>query len=168
MTLADAPNGRALELAEAEALLAATGLVLSREVPPESVEVVIGVQDDPSFGAIEWFGIAGVAVELLDDRAYAAVPLTSADADELVRAPRAAPLLTGYSGGPAMDLVALTEVVLRISALADVELGVIEDEFADNAARFNYPAEVLVKSRLALEELIALIEGRAFPFSDLK
>ena len=43
-----------------------------------------------------------------------------------------------------------------------------EDEFAANAARFNYPAEVLFKSRQALEELIALIEGRAFPFSDLK
>jgi protein associated with RNAse G/E len=43
-----------------------------------------------------------------------------------------------------------------------------EDEFAANAARFNYPAEVLLKSRTALEELIALIEGRAFPFSDLK
>jgi protein associated with RNAse G/E len=43
-----------------------------------------------------------------------------------------------------------------------------EDEFAANAARFNYPAEVLRKSRTALEELIALIEGRAFPFNDLK
>lgn len=43
-----------------------------------------------------------------------------------------------------------------------------EDEFVANAARFNYPAEVLLKSRLALEELIALIEERAFPFNDLK
>ncbi|HEY0378820.1 MAG TPA: DUF402 domain-containing protein [Pyrinomonadaceae bacterium] len=43
-----------------------------------------------------------------------------------------------------------------------------EDEFAANAARFNYPAEVIMKSRTALEELIALIERRAFPFSDLK
>ena len=43
-----------------------------------------------------------------------------------------------------------------------------EDEFATNAARFNYPAEVLLKSRLALEELIALIEERAFPFNDFK
>lgn len=43
-----------------------------------------------------------------------------------------------------------------------------EDEFAANAARFNYPAEILLKSRLALEELIALIEGHAFPFNDFK
>ena len=43
-----------------------------------------------------------------------------------------------------------------------------EDEFAANAARFNYPAEVLLKSRTALEDLIALIERRAFPFGDFK
>ena len=43
-----------------------------------------------------------------------------------------------------------------------------EDEFAANAARFNYPAEVLQKSRDALEELLGLIEGRGFPFDHLK
>lgn len=43
-----------------------------------------------------------------------------------------------------------------------------EDEFAANAARFNYPAEVLLKSRMALEELITLIKARAFPFNDFK
>ncbi|HKR00019.1 MAG TPA: DUF402 domain-containing protein [Pyrinomonadaceae bacterium] len=43
-----------------------------------------------------------------------------------------------------------------------------EDEYAANAARFNYPVEVRHRSQLALEELIALIEKRAFPFSDFK
>jgi acyl-CoA synthetase (NDP forming)/RimJ/RimL family protein N-acetyltransferase len=117
--LAETPSGRELLPAEAGRLLAAMDLVLSFEVPPESVEVVIGARDDPSFGALAWFGIAGVATELLGDRAYAAVPLTTADAEELVSAPRAAPLLTGYSGSPAMDLAALRDIVLRLSAIAD-------------------------------------------------
>ena len=43
-----------------------------------------------------------------------------------------------------------------------------EDEFAANAARFNYPREVLDKSESALKELISLIEQRAFPFGDFK
>ena len=94
-------------------------IVLSAEVPPDSVEVVIGTRDDPSFGALASFGIAGVATELLGDRAYAPVPLTTPDAEGLVRAPRASPLLTGYSGGPPLDLFALTDVVLRLSALAE-------------------------------------------------
>ena len=60
-----------------------------------------------------------MATELLGDRAYAPVPLTSADAEELVLAPRAAPLLTGYGGAPPMDLLALSDLLLRLSALAD-------------------------------------------------
>ena len=117
--LAEAPQGRALSVEEAGRLLGTLGLVLSHEVPPDSVEVVLGARDDPSFGALTWFGIAGLATELLGDRAYAAVPLTAEDAAELVGAPRAAPLLAGYGGAPPMDRLALAELVLRLSALAD-------------------------------------------------
>lgn len=39
-----------------------------------------------------------------------------------------------------------------------------EDEFAANALRLNYPAEVSRRVREALAELIALIEARGFPF----
>ena len=56
--------------------------------------------DDRSFGALVSFGLAGLATDLLGDRAYAAVPLTDSDAAELIEAPRAAPLLHGYGGGP--------------------------------------------------------------------
>jgi acyl-CoA synthetase (NDP forming)/RimJ/RimL family protein N-acetyltransferase len=117
--LADAPDGRMLDADEAGRLLGCVGIVVSHEVPPDAVEVVLGARDDPSFGALASFGIAGVATELLGDRAYAPVPLTTADAEELVLAPRAAPLLTGYSGSPAMDLLALRDLLLRLSALTD-------------------------------------------------
>ncbi|MDT4898600.1 MAG: uncharacterized protein QOH25_3677 [Acidobacteriota bacterium] len=43
-----------------------------------------------------------------------------------------------------------------------------EDEFVANAVRFNYPAEVRHQSQEALQELIALIEKRDFPFNDFK
>ncbi|HEY8300295.1 MAG TPA: acetate--CoA ligase family protein, partial [Jatrophihabitans sp.] len=117
--LAADPDGRALTVDEAGRLLGCVGIVVSHEVPADSVAVVLGARDDPSFGALSWFGIAGVATELLGDRAYAPVPLTTADAEELVRAPRAAPLLSGYGGSPPMDLLALQELLLRLSALAD-------------------------------------------------
>jgi ATP-grasp domain len=60
-----------------------------------------------------------VATDLLEDRAYAAVPLTTADADELIAAPRAAPMLSGYGGAPPADLPALAELALRLSMLGD-------------------------------------------------
>jgi hypothetical protein len=55
----------------------------------------------------------------LGDRAYAAVPLSTADAAELIAAPRAAPLLSGYAGAPHADLSALADLALRLSTLGD-------------------------------------------------
>lgn len=43
-----------------------------------------------------------------------------------------------------------------------------EDEFAVNAERYNYPTKVRRHSQEALEELLTLIEKRAFPFSEFK
>ncbi len=65
------------------------------------------------------FGIGGVATELLDDLAYRAVPLTDADAADLIGAPRAAPLLDGYRGARVVPRAPLIDLALRLSALAD-------------------------------------------------
>jgi protein associated with RNAse G/E len=43
-----------------------------------------------------------------------------------------------------------------------------EDEFAANSSRYNYPMEVRHRAQAALQELVALIEKRDFPFSDFK
>src|SRR5699024_2580806 len=77
------------------------------------------VTADQSFGALVSFGMGGLATELLDDRAYRAVPLTDRDAAELIGAPRAAPLLDGYRGTPAVDRTPLVDLAQRLSALAD-------------------------------------------------
>ncbi|HEX9338848.1 MAG TPA: acetate--CoA ligase family protein, partial [Pseudonocardiaceae bacterium] len=83
------------------------------------VSCVIGLQDDPSFGSLVYFGLSGIVSDLLGDRAYAAAPLTDVDAAWLVRAPRAAPLLAGYAGAEPADLAALADLVLRVAAMAD-------------------------------------------------
>lgn len=43
-----------------------------------------------------------------------------------------------------------------------------EDEYAVNAARFNYPIEVRRRSQEALAQVIALLEEGDFPFNDLR
>ena len=120
--LADSPDGRELSVDEAGRLLAGIGIVLSFERPIETVQVELSVFDDRSFGALVSFGISGVATELLGDIAYAAAPLTTQDAEELILAPHASPLLTGYpisSGSEPCDLGALADLALRLSALGD-------------------------------------------------
>ncbi|HET8588908.1 MAG TPA: GNAT family N-acetyltransferase [Nakamurella sp.] len=122
--------GVRLDLADAGSVaaayreLAAAGgpaVYVQRVVAPErrAVSTVFSVTADPSFGALVSFGIGGVATELLDDRAYRAVPLTDLDAAGLIAGPRAAPLLDGYRGAPAVDRAPLVELALRLSALAD-------------------------------------------------
>jgi acyl-CoA synthetase (NDP forming)/GNAT superfamily N-acetyltransferase len=86
---------------------------------PPGIPCVVEVRDDPSFGSLVSFGLAGVVSELLGDRAYRSTPLSTMDAATLVRAPRAAPLLDGYRGARRADLPALEDLVLRIGVLAD-------------------------------------------------
>jgi acyl-CoA synthetase (NDP forming) len=117
--LAEAPGGTVLDADQCTAVLVSMGIAAPQPSRAHGVEVQLGVHDDPSFGAVVSFGLAGVATDLLGDRAYAAVPLTDVDAAELIDAPRAAPLLHGYGGGPRTDADALVELALRLSALGD-------------------------------------------------
>ncbi|MGH3757966.1 GNAT family N-acetyltransferase [Actinophytocola sp.] len=93
--------------------------VYVQRMAPNGTGCAIGVQDDPSFGTIVSFGLSGVVSDLLGDRAYRALPLTDTDAAALVRAPKAAPLLTGYRGSEPVDLDALADLVIRVAALAE-------------------------------------------------
>jgi acyl-CoA synthetase (NDP forming) len=93
--------------------------VLVQRMAPPGVATVVEVLDDPSFGALVSFGVGGLATELLGDRAYAPVPLSDLDAADLVAAPRAAPLLSGYRGAEPVDTAALTDLLLRVSRLAE-------------------------------------------------
>ena len=80
-------------------------------------EVIIGVVQEPVFGPPVVFGLGGVATDVLGDQSARLTPLT--DAAALVRSVRAAPLLLGHRGTPAVDVAALQDVLMRISRLAD-------------------------------------------------
>jgi acyl-CoA synthetase (NDP forming)/GNAT superfamily N-acetyltransferase len=82
-------------------------------------EVLVGVKDDQMFGPLVVFGLGGVATEVLADHGARLAPLTEADADTLINSIRSASLLHGHRGSPAADLVALRDVLLRVSRLTD-------------------------------------------------
>ncbi|HTT87427.1 MAG TPA: acetate--CoA ligase family protein, partial [Acidimicrobiales bacterium] len=83
------------------------------------VETIVGFVQDPSFGPQVVFGLGGTAVEILGDSVTRLAPLTATNAREMVLGLRAAPLFRGYRGSPPVDLDALVDVVLRMSALAE-------------------------------------------------
>ena len=82
-------------------------------------EVIVGMTEDPSFGPLMAFGLGGVFVELIGDVAFRIHPLTDRDARDMVAEVRSARLLDGYRGGPAGDVEALHEALLRLSAMID-------------------------------------------------
>ncbi|MBM7787259.1 bifunctional acetate--CoA ligase family protein/GNAT family N-acetyltransferase [Tenggerimyces flavus] len=84
----------------------------------QGVPVVVACAEDPMFGPIVWFGLAGVATELLGDQAFRIPPLTDVDASNMVREVRAAPLLFGHSGGDHVDVGRIEDLLHRISRLA--------------------------------------------------
>ncbi|WP_293783031.1 acetate--CoA ligase family protein, partial [uncultured Aeromicrobium sp.] len=86
---------------------------------PEGVPVSFKAVEDPLFGPLVSFGLAGAPSELLDDRTYGIPPLTDVDAEQMVRGVRAAPMLFGYRGSPAVDVDGLRDLILRIAALKD-------------------------------------------------
>lgn len=93
-------------------------LVVQAMAPP-GVATVIASKEDAAFGPVVSFGLGGVATDLLGDQAWRAVPLTDSDASELVREPRAAPLLFGYRGAAPVDVAGVEDVLLRVARLAD-------------------------------------------------
>src|SRR5919112_1947532 len=81
------------------------------------VPVSVGGMEDPLFGPVVSFGIAGFATELLGDRAYRIPPMHSGDARAMVREIRAAPLLFGYRGSETVDVDAIEHLLLRVAQL---------------------------------------------------
>lgn len=75
--------------------------------------------EDPLLGPVISFGLAGDAVNLLDDWAHRVPPLSAADVQDFVRAPRAARKLFGYQGLPAVDIAALEDLAGRLAWLKD-------------------------------------------------
>jgi acyl-CoA synthetase (NDP forming) len=96
----------------------APDLVVQRMAAP-GVPVVLGALEDPRFGPLVSFAVGGIAGELLGDTVWRMVPLLDADAEEMVRAPRASPLLFGYRGAEPVDVAALTDLLLRVARLKE-------------------------------------------------
>jgi acyl-CoA synthetase (NDP forming)/GNAT superfamily N-acetyltransferase len=125
--LAGTPAGGWLPRHQAVELLGCYGVpvldsIMVTAADEPGVEVSIAVLEEKVFGPVVLFGTDGP----LPDRAARLAPLTGADADALIRAVRAAPLLAGHPAG----LASLRDLMLRVSQLpdhlpqvAEVELG---------------------------------------------
>lgn len=92
--------------------------VLVYETVPKGKEVILGITRDRTFGPMIMFGLGGIYVEFLKDIAFRLVPLSVADAQEMITEIRTVKLLEGVRGEKAADRESIAECILRLSALA--------------------------------------------------
>jgi len=105
---------------------AAPEAVLVQQMIPGGRETIVGSAREPRAGPLIMFGLGGVAVEVLKDVVFRVHPLTDVDAREMLRAIRGFPLLEGVRGQPAVDVVALEEVLQRVSQLVGEHEAILE------------------------------------------
>jgi acyl-CoA synthetase (NDP forming)/GNAT superfamily N-acetyltransferase len=98
--------------------LDADEFVVQRMATP-GVACVLRTTEDPVFGPVVSFSIAGPPTDLLDDIGYRIPPLTDVDVSDLISSVKASPLLDGYHGAALVDRSALADLIARLSVLAD-------------------------------------------------
>jgi acetyltransferase len=91
--------------------------VILQEMVKGGIETIIGMHHDFTFGPLMMFGLGGIYVEVMKDVSFKVHPLTDYDAEEMIRSVKGYPLLTGFRGYPAVDIVNLQETILRLSQL---------------------------------------------------
>lgn len=92
--------------------------ILVQKMAPPGTELIAGVTTDQHFGSVIMLGLGGLFTEVLEDVNYRLLPIGSEDAREMITSLRAYSVLAGYRGQKPVDLAALEQVLLKVSAPA--------------------------------------------------
>ncbi len=105
-------------LTERLAPLSANSFVVQQMAIP-GVSCVVRSDEDPLFGPVVSFSIAGPPTDLLGDIGHRIPPLTDVDVSDLISSVKASPMLHGHRGSTPVHRAALADLIARISVLAD-------------------------------------------------
>ncbi|MUM76696.1 CoA-binding protein [Pseudodesulfovibrio sp. F-1] len=94
------------------------GCMVQTMGPIRGREVEVRFTQDPQFGPLLSFCLAGPLSEMLGDVSHRLAPLTLQDAQDIVREIRSFPLLRGVRGEEPVNLAAIEDILLSMSQLA--------------------------------------------------
>ncbi|MDR5904089.1 acetate--CoA ligase family protein [Franzmannia qiaohouensis] len=123
--------------------------VLVAPMAPKGVEVIVGVSRDPIFGPVLMFGLGGIFVEVLEDVAFRAIPLSPFDARSMVDQIKARKILDGVRGEQAVDREALVALLLSVSSIVSAYPEIAELDL--NPVIANADGYALVDARIILD-----------------
>ena len=96
-----------------------------------------------------------MTAETLGDVAFRLHPLTDLDAAALIASVKVSTLLRGYRGSPPADVVALRDVLLRVSRLVDDVPEIAEMDLNPVIVRAAGAGVVVLDARLRLARLLS-------------
>jgi acyl-CoA synthetase (NDP forming) len=116
-------------IADLHERLAPAAVSVERMAPLEDgVELLVGARWDARYGPVALVGLGGIYTEVLRDVVVALAPVDEATALDLLLSLRAAPLLRGARGRPALDLDAAAAAVAAVSRVAAAHPEIAEIE----------------------------------------
>jgi len=86
--------------------------------PVKAREVVVRFTQDPQFGPLISFCLAGQSAEILGDVSYRLAPLALHDVQDIVREIKSFPLLRGVRGEEPVNLAAIEDILLSMSQMS--------------------------------------------------
>jgi acyl-CoA synthetase (NDP forming) len=92
--------------------------ILVAPMVDDGVEVIIGVNNDCTFGPVVMFGLGGVLVEVMNATTVHRAPFDAVEARKMVDASPLMRILAGVRGRPQGDIAALCDALAAISRFA--------------------------------------------------
>ena len=138
-------------LRQAQGPGASAARVMATEMIASGVELAFGAFRDRHFGPLVMFGVGGVHLEAFRDVVFAPAPLSQEDAAAMLGRIRAAGLLAGARGGPAIDADAAARLLVRLGDVLAVYPEV--DEIDLNPV-------ILNRDGLGLADARVIVSGR--------
>ena len=127
-----------------------TGAIVQRLVEPGGTDVLVGAVGDPDLGPVLALSLGGRRAGLGRGAAFRLLPVTDAEADELIdSAEGVATELDGFRGSALLDRAALRELILRFTVLLVAAPGVVEADL--NPVRCMTNGCVVLDMRLRIE-----------------
>jgi len=93
------------------------GVLCYRMIKEPVVEAIVGVLSDPYFGPAVVFGLGGIMVEVIKDRALLIPPIGREEARRAIDSTKGSMLLNGFRGKPKGDIEALIDVIVKVGEM---------------------------------------------------
>jgi acyl-CoA synthetase (NDP forming)/RimJ/RimL family protein N-acetyltransferase len=126
------------------------GAIVQRMVEPGGASVLVGAVADPDLGPVLAVGLGGHRAGLGRGAAFGLLPVTDAEADELIdSAEGVATELEGFRGSAPLDREAMRELILRFALLLRAVPEVVEADL--NPVRCMTSGCIVLDMRLRIE-----------------